>query len=137
MYLLYDLFCLTQHGFICQILNAMTWKGCLQSINANNLPIQNVFIVLINKMTRISGYTYRTLTYFDVISYALPLICNPLSDDVDSSQGCHMLMDKYALKYITAFELLVSALSPVQHCAETPVGILCQLECLYYTLPTT
>lgn len=104
MYLLYDLFCLTQHDFICQILNAMTWKGCLQSINASNLSLQYVFIVLIIKMTRISGYTYSTLTYFDIISYELLEICKPLSDDVHTSQGCHVLMGKHVVKHAAAFE---------------------------------
>lgn len=36
MYLLYDLFCRTQHDFIWKILNSMTWKACLMSTSASN-----------------------------------------------------------------------------------------------------
>lgn len=55
-------------------------------------------------MTRISGYTYSTLTYFDIISYELLEICKPLSDDVHTSQGCHVLMGKHVVKHVAAFE---------------------------------
>lgn len=137
MYLLYDLFCLTRHDLICQILNAMTWKDSLQLINVCNLSLEEVFIVLIIKMSRKSGYMYNTLTCFEGITYVLPLICKPLSDGLCSSQGCHMLMGKHVLRHVTAFEHEVSAMPPVQNHEETLEDILYELECLYGTLLVT